>query len=234
MKILAAMVMVVCLATAGHAVEVTVGDTQVSLPDIAGYSRVSQDVRQFGILESLTPETNRLICVYARPDDADRINAGAVLDLTDYILVQSFRNTEFTRISPEEMKANAGQIVDSVNSTVEAMDVDALMAETSDRLLKQHNLEAVLDMERPILLQKAEVDGQSVAFTLLSKVSVQSGPEVTSHTMLARCLILSVRGKVMYIYVYRRYTSIEDVGWAVSLGDRVREELLQVNQVGSP
>jgi hypothetical protein len=199
--------------------EVHIGDATVDFPRLDGYASVAKNTKQFSILESVTPASNRLVYVYVVENDAAKINHGEVLNLTDYILCQSYRPTEYETMTDRQWEQSSQEIVDAVDKSYRTMDYDALMDKVADNLKKQHHADADLSLGKPTVIERASFSDGVVTFTLLMKLNADTAAGKQSFTVVGRANMIVIKGKMLYLYAYRRFSGEADVTYVKTTSD---------------
>lgn len=208
---------------------IDIGDKKVEFPNVNGYSTIDNNTKQFNIIESSTPDNRRLLFVYVPSEVASEINKGKVLKFDNYILCKSHRQSESKNITKKQFRPRASKMVKSFNQTWETIDYDEIARLIRNTIKQQQNVDIEIDFGKPKLLKKAKFENDIVSLIILSNLEIAAGDTDVSAIMIVKYYTTIIKGKTIYIGVYRILDSKNDLMAVDNLGDKFMSELLKIN-----
>ena len=180
-------------------------------------------MREFG--ELIAPESIRLLGLYVNPLDRQSIVAGDILVGDRYMLLQTSRGSENTSVSDSEVEAMMGGLRSQMDQHI------------SDELQRFKNMADKLEMQmkinRPVPTGFFHQASDATGWTLLTRIETkaeqkteenseektsrdegQSDQETEYEDWVASHLVMTVQGKLLFLYIYSRYNGEEDAEWA--------------------
>ena len=214
-KIFAVWAVVLFVNIQTQSAEVTVGDQNISIPSPSGFSEISSISPEiFQRFHDMCPTTYRLLSVFVSQD----VIQGKSGQLTSYMWVQSFKELEdisVTKYQFQELRKN-------IRSQFES-----LLEENKEII----NLE--VQTGRSISQNISETEN-SITMSMIApnKLSV-SGESVESTAATIWCTLL-VNGKVLDLFVVRRYNEERDLEWTRQTALNWTNSVLSANNIIPP
>lgn len=165
------------------------------------------------MMDTFVPDGNRLLAAFLLPDDLKVFQSGTRKGLLRYALVEVPRNAEFTDISAADFQEAATSVDKQFASSSDSAAADALIKEGEDMLnrkLKALNLNApTTTLDKPAMLGKFFSKTDAYCFGMAVPVA-SNGSKVN---MLVGVLLMRVRSRIVYIYLYSEYKGDETEQW---------------------
>lgn len=223
-----------------QSVSVNIGEKTIHLPAPEGFfevSHLSEAIRKF--TETLTPPENRLLAVFVSgksfgqimKDDSTWIKNNATLG-DRYMLVQVFREDENKIISNLEF----AQFKDSLKQKQLPFEkikdrVGAIIKKATDEISHEHDIVLDFKYDKPVPLGVFMDKPDVVAFAVLMKTQKLLNRTSTVSFQVGGTSILKTKDKILFIYVYSNFDTVEDLDWVQAVSSRWVEQILLENQV---
>lgn len=212
------------LAAAGDET-VTIGSEKLTIPIPAGFVRFDGTSPQFDeAMQKMVPPTNRMLLMLSTAEAQSKIKAGLPFDLNRYYVLQTFRQTEHTKVSFTDFES----LRDGMKKQISAGTALSEAQEHTQNALNKAQLKDLKIGEMKALGVFDET-AQSLDFGLIAQT--QSGTAAPEPVITAASVAL-VKGKVTYFYVYSNYHGDTDVAWARAAVKAWRESTLAANADG--
>ena len=189
------------------ATDIPVGDKVIRVPESPTHQMIGRQTRQFSLMESTTPASNRLIYLSAPNEIAMKSNKNIVMDLDDYHLIQSYRQSEFLDLTFEQFHAGKQAMLEGIKQALTPMSMTELEEEVNKTLAEQQFNSAKVKFGNPRLLGDPEITDKWLRFTLLSEI------EVDNASILIACQATTtiIKNRLVYIYSYCQYKGSESL-----------------------
>ena len=166
--------------------------------------------------EESTPPTNRLLAQFARRSDLRARSQGKPAPFNRYFLAQTLRKIEDRLLSAADF-AQLRSATKKQQSEIAAK-LEPRLAEVSRTVEKRRSD----DTGTAVSLRIGDVvplgiyqDSESfVSFGAMSRVRYQEGASTDDRTVVNVASILTVNGKLLFLYTYARFADPKDVEWA--------------------
>jgi hypothetical protein len=195
-----------------------VGPVEVQLPVPAGFSEatsLSPRLRELG--ETFTPPSNRLLAFYLSNGDL-KLLANAEPPVMDrYFMIQTLRATERDVISLQDMTAAKNILRNQHKSTLARLQplMDAHMAAASKKLGSQVGApELSIKAGEVLPLEIFDERSNSLSWVMLNKIAVNTGTLTREIPLVVAMTTMTMRGKLVYFFVYSHYNGQADIDWA--------------------
>jgi hypothetical protein len=211
-------------------VEVYVENTRISLPQPPGFvSLEGVSSETYGMMQDLTPETNRLLAGFITKKDAKSLLQGGEAELKEYFLVQTFQKLEEKTFTLSEF----GQFRKTIRKDQESAvmlnqeKIDALTKYGSEKLSNRFDADISFGISGVIPLGVSSETAHSIAVSSLSKYEESINGEKSERLIAGTTVFQLVKGKLLYLYIYRDYNKDVDIDWtkdiAVTWGSLIIE-----------
>ena len=214
--------------------EITVGTRQIVLPGREGFAEISEifpDV--FVFFEDITPPGNNLRAVLVTEADAATLSESRRPGYGRYFLVQTNESLENTDVSAGDF----AQIKEASRSALEKIfaeqkpRIDEISENLSEHLSK--NLDAAVKMkigETIPIVSNSESD-RHFTFSSLTKQSVSAGGKETEFLVVCTGSIVLLKERLVYLYAYSMYDTIDDLRWTQSEIEKWTAETIEENEI---
>lgn len=176
------------------------------------------------IAETLAPATNRMIAAYIPAEDLAALPAGNGKTFDKYALIEVLRPAEFNDVSDELFKS----IVDATGKQLDGPALSETTKKTQDIL---SNRVKELGLRSDVALEKIAPLGQIFSKTNAAGFAMMLPFAVKEKTVNMACglIVLRVHNRLLYAYLYARYTDQASVNWIASTGEAWADAILKAN-----
>ena len=219
-------------AAACFGVDVLVGNTNISIPKPAGFvSLEGVSKTTYGKMQDLTPESNRLLAGFITSKDATSLLKGGEAELKQYFLVQIYQEFEENTYTLNEFSELRKSIrKDQESSVMLNQDkIDALTKKGSSKLSKRFDADISFGVTGTVPLGVSSETAHSIAISLLAKYETSVNHEKTETIMAGTTVFLLVKGKLLYLYVYKQYETNSDLDWTKDIALKWSTQILSQN-----
>lgn len=204
------------LAIAAGAAPVKVGALSIEMPAPPGTAEISEQLPTLrSVMESVIPQTHRVLAIFAAPDDAKRVMMSGD-SLTSYMMVVVPRDLENFDIGDADFEnlvamskaqlPSLDELMKKQNETFAQRATDAISEKTATKVDVQLGETKILG------LYADEKDWMGIGMLLGVKVAVP-GKEERSRTLAGAVNTVHVRQRVLFLYVYHGYETDADRKW---------------------
>jgi hypothetical protein len=177
---------------------VNVGTTAIAIPQHQELTALDMKSKQFSILESTTPNTNRLLYCIGLLKEIKKANKGEVVDLTRYMLIQTLRQVEHTAISQSQFKELSNTMIREINAGMEKFDFNEFGSAIESNLEQQEGSNRNIEFDKPKLVDTPEYRDNQVIFTMIMKLKLND----SERTLVCCASSFIVKSKLIYLYTY--------------------------------
>ncbi|MCP4649955.1 MAG: hypothetical protein GY853_07760 [PVC group bacterium] len=235
-KIIIACLLSLCLVSIGYAQDTTpeptttvqtfkAGGTPIAIPPpTPEMTEVGYDTRE--LMEIFVPQNNRLIAAFVLTEDLPRLAAGDEnLIMSLYSMVQVPRRGEAMDCAASDFsEVTAGakeQFGDIMNSSMKEAE------DEFNRRMKALDLEdATMSMKDPVQIGCLFSKPDSYCFGMIMENTI--GGITTKMTM--GCMLLRVRNRMIFVYLYKEYENEETVTWLRKNTEAWSDAILAANK----
>jgi hypothetical protein len=189
-----------------------------TLPD-SNFTEASN--RYNSMFNLFVPANNRLICGYLTKGDMQKLAEGKDPEMESYILVEVSREAENLDCKPKDFKeviASIGDVSNIITSST-----DGVLKEVNDKLSSMNIQEIQLNDPKNLGVIFSKED--AIASGMIYKV--RQGESV--KTYIASILLMRIKERLVYVYLYKVYLNKTTVKAIVSLTDKYATSLLAAN-----
>lgn len=186
-----------------------VGGLEVALPS------PSSDLVEMGSIRTMmnvfVPDGNRLLAAFLLPDDLKVFAGGTRKGLRHYAMVEVPRRLESIDISQDEFQQISASTDKEFASSSDSPTADSLVQQGEDTVnqkLKALN-SSHLTLEKPVMLGRFFSKTDAYAFGMLVPVTANG----STVNMLTGIVLLRVRNRILYGYLYTEYKGDETEPW---------------------
>jgi hypothetical protein len=209
-------------------IQVKVGDTSIKLPSPGDeFVEVGYDNCDFLSYLSV-PAENRLVCAYVMTNDFSRFSKrDRKLLLTRYIMVQVSRQDENRDCSDacfNDMVSGAKKIFGGNSDTA----ISSYFKEEENeinRRLKSLNVDGSVTVGQPVKLGSFFSMKDAYAFGMIAPLSFAN----KTLKMGGCAILLHVKSRTLFIYVYSEYKGQQTVHFLGNLGEKWMKQIIAAN-----
>ena len=189
----------------------------------ADLSEVGSDYRV--LLDSLVPDTNRLLAAFLTAEDSTNIRSGVAKPFGRYAMVENLRRAEFADINADLFKQVSAGAAAEVGAAL-----DSSMKDPQVEL--NHKLKAMLGSDKTITLDKPLQLGaffskpNACSFGMIESVSAAGN----STKMVVGMTILRAQNRLLYAYVVSPFKDEESVQWVRKISEQWADAILKANE----
>ena len=204
---------------------INIGTVTITIPQHKELIALELKSKQFSLLESTTPNTNRLLYCIGLPKELEKANKGEVVDLSRYMLIQTLRQTEHTAISPSQFKELSNTMIMEINAGMEKIDFNEFGNAIESNLEQQQGINSKIEFGKPKLVDVPEYKDNQVVFTMIMKLKLNDA----ERTLVCCASSFIVRSKLVYLYTYSIYKDSKDIEWVNETNNTFVKKLREVN-----
>lgn len=209
---------------------VLVGDTQLALPVIEGFSEVVGANAMFdGFASQLVPPTNRLLGVYLLADDAEAIKAGRQTAMKQYIVVQTLKSN-ITIKNTKDFIVLKAQVLKEAGAELGSSPDAVQQIESVSKYLKEHyNQDSKFEIGDTRILGAFIDDDRALGVSLLANVGIQAGGQEQAVPVAISLLALNVKTKPVFVTIYATYSGVKDSDFVEAAGREFTRQIQLAN-----
>jgi hypothetical protein len=199
------------------------GGTPIAIPPpTSGLVEVGVD--NHSIMEVFVPDSNRLLAAFVLSEDLPGLRSSNKA-LSKYALVEVPRQEEFTDLKASDFK----EVADGMSKEFGAV-LNSSVKESEDevnRKIKALNLgDANVKLDHPVQLGSFFSEQDAYGCGLMMSVSLNG----QSTNMIAGIILLRVRDRLIFAYLYSIYKDQESVRWVRKATEDWADAILKANQ----
>jgi hypothetical protein len=209
-----------------------VGGVTIEAPSLPGFneiSKISPDV--VALAQAMIPATKRLLGVYLSDRDYEKLVNGESPEFDRYIFIQVHRELENKNLSradfreiSTQLKAQQDTILDDVKE-----DVGKIIDNASNQISEDYDVSLDMELGDQKSLGVFLDQPNAVAFTSLVKYQGSLEGESFDYVMAGSTMLMKVKRRLLYVYVYSQYDAQADVDWVESRTTELANLLLTAN-----
>jgi len=213
-----------------------VGGVTIEAPSLPGFneiSKISPDV--VALAEAMIPPANRLLGVYLSDRDYEKLINGESPEFDRYMFIQVHRELENKNLShadfreiSTQLKAQQDTILDDVRE-----DVGKLFDSASNQISKDYDVSLDMQLGDQKSLGVFLDQPNAVAFTSLVKYQGSLEGEAFDYVMAGSTMLMKVKRRLLYVYVYSQYEEQADVDWVESRTTELANLMLTANHTSA-
>lgn len=213
-------------------IKIDVGGLKIDIHAPEGFhevSSISPETRE--LAEIMTPPENRLLAVFISDEDLRKITNGEKADFNRYMLLQVYRKTENTNVSPEQFQKISSQIKEQQNTLlVNAKEyIDNHFDGVTEKLSKESDVFLQIKIGEQIPLGIFLDKQNALGFANLSKYMIEENGQQNTNVLTACSSVILIKDKLLFSYVYSNYKAQNDIIWAKSTSKEWVNSLLTAN-----
>lgn len=216
-----------------HAVEIKIGDTKINVPAYSGFAEISTiSPENLKLFQDFCPETNRLQAAFMTQEDVGKILLGEIPSYDSYILVQSSRATEELVLSTNkfvEFRKILHKQWDSLLQDLKT-DIEDGLENASKNISKRYEIDADFQVSDIVPLSIDSETASSITVSMLAKSKAIVDGQDTVITMAGTFTTFLVKGKMLFLYVYKNYKSNEDIEWTRKAAKEYTAQITAANE----
>ena len=192
------------------------GNTTVRIPAPVGYTDPSEDSHTIARMARMfTPPSNLSVAFFMDRADIKNILAGKG-EMRRYMMVQSYRSTEYKVISREEFKRFKEVLVSQQDALSKWATADANrhLQNVKGEMNRITKSKVSVKIGEMVPLGVYHEDSHSIAMAIYTKVATNKNNKKSDRDMIIGATTALVKGKLMFLYVYSEYNSESDLAWA--------------------
>ncbi|HOQ04283.1 MAG TPA: hypothetical protein PKY88_03595 [Anaerohalosphaeraceae bacterium] len=219
------------------AVEITIGEEtlQVSAPD--GFTELkSISEEQFAMFEGMLPKSNRLLAVFISQQDAGRLLRGEPAQFREYMTVHSVKELENLTL-PKYQFAELRSVLRKEYDTLlqnQEESIDKMTNEAGKALSQRFGAEVNFNVNGVIPLGIDKETASYITMSQIAKYKLSVDGDQTEHTVAGTITVLLIKGKVLYLSVFKTYEEDNDLEWTRSRSKNWLSYVLSANETTWP
>lgn len=228
-----------CLATAQAQTAndpLLVGGVTIEAPSLPGFNEISKiSPEVVALAEAMIPPANRLLGVYLSDRDYEKLVNGESPEFDRYMFIQVHRELENKNVSradfreiSTQLKAQQDTILDDVKE-----DVGKLFDNASNQISKDYDVSLDMQLGDQKSLGVFLDQPNAVAFTSLVKYQGNLEGEPFDYVMAGSTMLVKVKRRLLYVYVYSQYDEQADVDWVESRTTELANLMLTANHTSA-
>lgn len=181
-----------------QAVSIHVGEVAISVPACDSHRAIRSNTQQFSFMESSTPPSNRLLYLEAPIDQAEAANRGELIDLNNYLVIQSFRPAEHVPLDFDEFTQFADQTSATIKTALEPASMDQIAEMVNRQMKAQQGVDLDFQLGEARLVGEPRIVNESLSFSMVIPM------EVSGDHLLIACSVkmLIIKRRLLYFYAY--------------------------------
>jgi hypothetical protein len=190
------------------------GDRTVEIPAPEGYIEVTPKMPQYTELAgSYLPASNRLVEMYALPEQIDALIGGDAVELNPYYQLQTLRSVDGRVLSNEEFSQASGIIEKSLIEAFGTLDKDAakLTQQGNDAVKAQTGTDVDIKLGGTQYLGAYRREPWGLFFSMSAEVA--AGGE-TPKRQIASGAVALINHQIVYLYAYINKDDAASRRWA--------------------
>ncbi len=213
-------------------VDVIVGDVALSIPPPDGFVSLEGVSREtYGVMQDLTPETNRLLAGFITKQDAKLLLQGEEAELKEYFLIQTFQKYEVKTFTLSEFSQFRKTIRKDQETAVllNQEKIDALTKSGSKKLSNRFDADVSFGISGVIPLGVSSETAHSISSSSLSKYEDTINGEKSERLIAGTMVFQLVKGKLLYLYIYKDYLKDSDIEWTKDIAVAWSSQIIENN-----
>ncbi|MFH2057387.1 MAG: hypothetical protein ABIJ59_00610 [Pseudomonadota bacterium] len=215
-------------------IEVAVAKGGVRIPSPVGLHEASQkytEIKKIG--QSATPPTNELRGFFLTEEDLQRIDNNENALLERYALLQVPCNVGDVKFSAEQFISLSNSVKNQQKMLMQQFNggLDKNLDVTSDVFLRSFvNESSSQDLQYlpfGVFVDTVNLIGYA-GLTVYGGMDEHDVPY--SNAVVMSAVIVDIRGKIVYCYVYAKYRDKKDIDWAIDTAKSWAEHVLKSNR----
>lgn len=211
-------------------VSADVGGTSLVLAGPGKFVAIKSGDQFFDMMRTLIPPANELLAVFVGEKDLQSLRRGDGKAPPTYFLVQTpkqwiekrFSQGDFDGFKKHVREKQAAQIASTGRPT--QAQLDAMLKE-----LRARGADMAASVGQPVSLGVYFETDAAIGTTILENATVSSEGKSTQIHKVGTYVIAFVKGKVLFLYLYRDYTGMPDVHWVQEEAKKWAEEIRRRN-----
>lgn len=209
-----------------------VGGVTIEAPAIPGFNEISAiSPEVVELMQSLIPPTNRMLGVYMTDADHEKLLAGEAVDFDRYILLQVNKEFESQAVTRRDFETIATQFKAQQDAIMEKAEAGAgaLLDNASSHLAEKYDISAEMRLGEQRSLGMFLDEPDAVAFTILAKYQASMEGASFDYVMAGAISLVRLNQRIVFLYVYSRYETPDDVAWVEERTGEIANLLLAAN-----
>ena len=219
------------------AIDIDIAGETIRIPSPDGFTEVkstSQDT--FSMFEDMCPAQNRLLAVFVTQRDAGNLLRGDTADLREYMIVQSVKKLESMTLAKYQFSELRGMLRKEYDSLFQNQEesIDQAVAQAGNALSRRLDSDVQFNINGIVPLGVVAESASSITMSQLAKYDMAVSGENIQHTVAGSMTAALVKGKVLYLNVFRTYEGQKDVDWTRSQSAKWLPAIVSANEATWP
>lgn len=226
---------ILCVANAHAQTSVDgfeVGGVTIQAPALEGFKEISDvSPEMMELAQAMVPPTNRLLGVYLSDADHEKLVGGEPPAFDRYVFIQVHRELEDKSLSGADFREIAAQLKTRQSTIQHEVEKQAgrLIDNASEKISESYDVSLDMELGEQRSLGIFLDRPNAVAFTSLVKYRGNLNGESFDYVMAGSTLLMKVRRRLLYAYVYSEYEGQADVDWVESRTTTLADRILAAN-----
>jgi len=235
--VLVATVLALSLSDGAAAVEVKIGAETITVPSPQGFSEISEvspDI--FKMWAEMLPTDNRLLAGFVSQSDVGHLLRGEAAVFHEYLLVSMAKGLDSQNWSRDQFIAFKDLVRQEQEAPLRGKQghLDKVVENAEQALSKRLDAEAALKMKRVVPLGIDSETPSSITMSQLAKYDIAIDDTHTANVTAGTSTFLLVKGKVLFLHVYRAYKDEADLQWTRDQSQSWLKAILTANETKWP
>jgi hypothetical protein len=218
---LALIILTVCPLAYG--IDVDIAGETIHIPSPAGFTEVrtvSQDT--FAFFQDMCPEQNRLLAAFVTKNDSVKLISGTDADFREYMTVQCIKSFDDMTLTKQQFGELRDMFRKEYDSLFQNKDdaINQAASQVGTALSQRYDTNVKFDINGVAPLGVNKETATSISMSQLTKYDLSMSGENTEHMVAGTMTATLVKGKLLYIYVFRTYQDEKDVEWTQTQSDK--------------
>lgn len=214
--------------------QVNIGDTQIQVQAPDGFYEATQTFPGAAYLaQTITPPTNRLLAMLLSKDDITNLQNNQNPEMKSYVLIQTLKAWEGLTISQKMFEEGKRQIKDQQHTMMQnaQKEVDKFIDNASKKMSEDTGtkIDIKIGEQKPLGIFFESDD--ALGFNSLSYVQSTTEEGTFDDVIALSATLARVKGKIIYVYVYKAYKHHEDVDWINKISQEIVQNIINDNLV---
>lgn len=218
-------------------IECRVGDATVAVPPPQGFAEVREvSAETFSIFEEMCPPANRLLAVFVTQRDVGRLIRGQTAELSQSVTVQSAPKLDDITLAKHQFKELRHMLRKQYDTLFQKQRaaIDEATVKAGQALSKRLETDIAFQIGGVVPLGVDHETASAITLSQLAKFDMATGQQQQEHVVAGTIVVLLVKGKVLYLNIYRTYHGDADLAWTRSTAKQWAAQILADNSDAWP
>jgi hypothetical protein len=192
-------------------------------PPASDLGEVGPDYRV--LMESMVPDTNRLLAAFFTSEDLANIRSGIRKPLVRYALVENLRRAEFVDVNADDFKQVSDGLAQQVGANLDSSAKDN-EEELNHKLKAMLGSDATVTLDKPVPLGTFFSKPNACSFGMIQTISSPAG----AVKGVVGMTILRVQSRLIYAFVFAAFKDEDSVQWVRKTSEQWADAIMKANE----